>query len=226
MRRLTEDEVDTGELLQSLEGDTGEGTETVAVGRAEAVEVARGTERANVVHRRSDLGVLLSDNVRVGRRLQDTRESALRSLVLAGSNEVTGRFREASETTGEDDGPGELDTDGDSPRALVIAVLGSVDDDGGDEETDCGRGRLFSVSFRKRNGHRKSRLQGLTRDHPLVGTDNSTTNGLRGTLGLVHGDLRKRTSGQPAIDRARSCSPNSRGKRYRRHRDQQRHCER
>lgn len=44
---------------------------------------------------------------------------------------------------------------------------------------------------------------GLTRDHPLVGTDNGTTNRLRGTLGLVHGDLEKRKSGQSEIDRAR-----------------------
>lgn len=145
--RRTEDEVDTAKLLQSLEGDTGEGTETVAVGRAEAVEVAGGAERANVVDSRGDLGVLLSDNVRVGRGLQDTGEGALRSLILAGGDEVTGRFREASETTGEDDGPGELNTDGDGPRSLVVAVLGGVDDDGGDEETDCGRGRRW-ISFR------------------------------------------------------------------------------
>ena len=29
----------------------------------------------------------------------------------------------------------------------------------------------------------------LTRDHPLVGTDDGTTDGLRGTLGLIHGNL-------------------------------------
>lgn len=97
-----------------------------------------------MVHRRGNLGVLLSDNVRVGRRLQDTGEGALRSLVLAGGDEVTGRFREASETAGEDDGPGELDTDGDGPRTLVVAVLRGVDDDGSDEETDCGRRRFIS----------------------------------------------------------------------------------
>ena len=69
---------------------------------------------------------------------------------------------EPDHTNGEDECPNKLDTRGDTPSRVVIAVLCRVVDDGGEEETDG--------------------------DRPLVARDDGTTNPLGGTLGLVHGD--------------------------------------
>ena len=66
---------------------------------------------------------------------------------------------EPDHTNGEDECPNKLDTRGDTPSRVVIAVLCRVVDDGGEEETDG--------------------------DRPLVARDDGTTNPLGGTLGLV-----------------------------------------
>lgn len=119
---VVEDEVDTGELLESLDTESGESAETVSVLTLEAVEVRRRSERASVVNLRSDFSVLLGDLGRVDIDTEDASESDLSLLVLAGSDEVTGRFGEESESSGEDDGPRELDTDRDSVRAEIVAA--------------------------------------------------------------------------------------------------------
>lgn len=60
-----------------------------------------------MVDRRSDLGVLGGDDVRVGVGGEDAGERALGSLVLAGGDEEARRLGEEGETGGEDDGPSE-----------------------------------------------------------------------------------------------------------------------
>ena len=65
-------------------------------------------------------------------------------------------------TTCEDERPDELDTGGDTPCRVVIAVLSGVVDDGREQETDG--------------------------DSPLVAGNDGTTDPLGRTLGLVHGD--------------------------------------
>ena len=62
----------------------------------------------------------------------------------------------------EDEGPDELNGDGDAPGGVVVAVLGRVVDDGGEEETDG--------------------------DRPLVAGNDGAADPLGGALGLVHGD--------------------------------------
>ena len=52
-----------------------------------------------------------------------------------------------------------MKTDRNSVTSEIISILGCVDNDGGDEETDS--------------------------DHPLVGTDDHTTNMTRSALGLI-----------------------------------------
>lgn len=51
-------------------------------------------------------------------------------------DEVTGGVREEDQTTAEDKTPGELDADGDTVGAGIVAVLSSVGNAGGEQETD------------------------------------------------------------------------------------------
>ena len=69
---------------------------------------------------------------------------------------------EPDHTNGEDECPNKLDTRGDTPSRVVIAVLCRIVDDGGEEETDG--------------------------DRPLVAGDDGAADPLGGALGLVHGD--------------------------------------
>ena len=75
-------------------------------------------------------------------------------------DEPTGRFREEQETGGEDDGESELNTDGNTVGARVDAVLRSVVDNRGEEETDS--------------------------DGPLVSRHNGSADPAWCALGLVH----------------------------------------
>lgn len=51
-------------------------------------------------------------------------------------DEVSGGVGEEEETTTKDDSPGELNTNGDLVRLHAVVLLGTVDDTGGEEETD------------------------------------------------------------------------------------------
>lgn len=100
---VVEDKVDTGELLQRLEADSGPGAESVLARSAfEAVEVSRRAERALVVDVGRDLGEFLVDLGRIGVGAQDARERFARLFVAAFEEEPTGRFGKDRETDDED----------------------------------------------------------------------------------------------------------------------------
>lgn len=87
--KLTEDEVDTGELLESLDSDSGPHAKAVASRSVlEALEVAGGTDSALVVKVGGDLGVFLVNLGRVDGGVQDARKSALGLLVATLGDEV------------------------------------------------------------------------------------------------------------------------------------------
>lgn len=81
---------------------------------------------------------------------------------FAGADEVAGGLGQEDHAAEEDEGPGELDGDGDAVGAGVGAVGGCVVDDGGEEEADC--------------------------DGELVGADDGAADPFGGCFGLVEGD--------------------------------------
>ena len=132
------------------------------MGRAEAVGVRALAavllllERsADVRELRLDLGVVFGEGREAGERRRSLDITAL-------LDEPTGGLREVEHADDEDERPDELDGDGDAPGGVVVAVLGRVVDDGGEEETDG--------------------------DRPLVARDDGAADPLGGALGLVHGD--------------------------------------
>lgn len=143
--RVVEDEVDTGPLLHHLHRSTEDSSAEVRLAIPEAALEAVGPA-ADKGCRRDDLALVLL----VGDDLGDLRLDVLGVLRLASDlgkgvdgvfnaatlDEVSGRVGEEEETTGEDDGPGELETDGDLVGLHAVEVLGSVDDTGSEEETD------------------------------------------------------------------------------------------
>lgn len=141
-----EDEVAARELLHHLEGDAEEGTAGVAVGLEDGTLEAHGpgTEVAGVGYDAGlvfvvgdDLGELVADVVGVDGLVAEPGEVGGGPLELSFLDEVTGRLWEEEETNGQDQGPGELKSDGDAVRAAVLAVLGAVVDARGKEKTDC-----------------------------------------------------------------------------------------
>ena len=110
---------------------------------------------ANIVQLGLDLRVVLREGRKAGER-------ASGGLVLALLDEPTRGLGEVRHAGGKDEGPDELDGDGDLPCRVILTVLGGVVDDGSEQETDG--------------------------DGPLVAGDDGTTDPLGGTLGLVHGD--------------------------------------
>lgn len=160
---VVEDEVDTGELLPSLEGHAGSGTEELlALAHPEAVEVGCFTMRHFDVEVGLDVGELRADEGIVHVGAVKTCQGA-GGVLGATLLDVPARgLGEDKHADGEDDCPGELDGDRDTVRARVGAVLGAVVGNGSDEKTDG--------------------------DAPLVARDDGTTNPTRSALGLVHGD--------------------------------------
>lgn len=75
-----------------------------------------------------DLSKLVLDVSRVTGLVADTGESDGGLLDVTLVRPETGRLREEHETATKDDGPEELDTDGDAVRAGVEPVLSGVDD--------------------------------------------------------------------------------------------------
>lgn len=134
-RAVVEDEVDARELLEGLQGHAGElalqdrGLEAVQVGGLAdaALEVQVGLDLAE-----------FRDNGRVS--LVETPHAGERRgglFHLAGADEEARGLGQEDHADEEDEGPGELDGDGDAVGAGVGAVGGGVVDDGGEEEADC-----------------------------------------------------------------------------------------
>jgi hypothetical protein len=140
---VVEDEVDTGELLKSLEETSS--CETLAKVAAEAVEVAGLAEAHLVLVVGHDLAELL-DNCRVvGRESAESGERLGGPLWLAALDVHARSLGQEKHTEEDDQGPEELDGDGDAVAASVIAVLGGVVDNGGKQKTD-GNGKLIGTN--------------------------------------------------------------------------------
>ena len=132
-----DDEVETGELLPGLEGNTSEGTEKDFVGGAEAVEVRRLAQFLLALERNADLVKFGLDFGVVGRKGEKTGERTSGILVALLLDEPSRRFGEEGHTDGDNEPPNELESDGKLPRSTGGPVLCGVVDDGGEEKTDC-----------------------------------------------------------------------------------------
>jgi len=143
--RVVEDEVDTGPLLHHLERSTQDGSSQVGSGVSERSRETSGpgTEPGGGGHQRSlvlgvgdNLGKLGLDQSRVLVLSTKTGQNVSSSGDVLLLDKVSRRLGEHEETETEDKTPSELDTDGDSVRSRVGSVLGKVDDDGGQHDTD------------------------------------------------------------------------------------------
>lgn len=143
--RVVEDEVDTGPLLHHLHGGTEDGSAEVGLAIPEAALEAvgpraeprgGGDDLALVLLVGDDLGNLRLDVLGVLGLTTDTGESVDSLFDLTALDEVARRVGEEEETDSEDDSPGELDADGDLVGLHGVHVFGSVDDAGGEEQTD------------------------------------------------------------------------------------------
>jgi len=149
---VVEDEVDTGPLLHHLHGSTEDSLAQVGVGledgAAEAVgpalvPAAGGDDGALVFLVGDDLGKLSLDVLAVLGLATQSGERLASLLDTAALDEVSRGVRKASDTATKDKTPGELDGNGNAVLAAVSAVLDSVVDAGGDEETK-GDGELVT----------------------------------------------------------------------------------
>jgi len=84
----------------------------------------------------NDLSKFILDVLRVKGLATDTAKSVSSLVKLALLDPVTGGLREERKTDGENDGPEELDGDGDTVRASIATVLGGVYNAVGDEDTN------------------------------------------------------------------------------------------
>lgn len=157
---IVEDEVDTSELLESLETHAGE--LALEHGAAEAVDVAGSALGHLVVVVGLDLGNLGDDGLVVGRETAELAERPGGLVHLSLLDEESRSLGKDQHAKNENDRPGELDGNWDTVGARVVAFVGGVIDDGGKEKTDG--------------------------DRQLVSTNDGTTNPLGSRLGLVQRD--------------------------------------
>lgn len=153
--------VDARQLLQGLQSHTGK--LALAHGLAEAVQNAKrlaGDLLLLVVD--SNLVELHADR-RVGRgQAADLAEGTGGLFVALATDEVAGRLGKHEHSTDKDQGPGKLDGNGNAVGAGVLALVGGVVDDGGEQEADG--------------------------DGELVASDDGTADPLGSRLSLVEGD--------------------------------------
>lgn len=151
------DEVNTSELLQSLNCTTG--SETLAEGTTDDLEVGGLAETKLELVVCLDLRQFLDDSGIVDVDAAKTSKglgSLLMSILL---DEEAGGLGQNNHTSNQNNGPGKLNSHGNPVAAGIIAVLGGVVDNGSKQQTKG--------------------------DGQLVSTDNSTTNPLGSSLGLV-----------------------------------------
>lgn len=137
--------VDTGPLLHHLQRSTQDGSSQVGAWVAEAtreavrprVNVRRGGDEGRLVLVvGDDLGQLLLNILGVLGLASDTGQRAGRVFDAATLDEPTRRLGQDDQTGTENQRPKELNTDGDSVRASVVAVLRGVHDAVGQQDTD------------------------------------------------------------------------------------------
>lgn len=160
MERRRTDEVDTGELLESLNRTTG--SEALANRSPEDLNVGCVTE----THFEFVVGLDLrqfGDDSRVidvhAAKTSKRLESFFMSILL--DQEARG-LRQHDHTRNQDDSPSELDRNGDTIAASILTVFGRIVDNSSQKKTEC--------------------------DSKLVSTDDRTTDPFGCSLGLVKGD--------------------------------------
>lgn len=143
--RVVEDEVDTGPLLHHLERGTEDGLAQVGIAvperTLEAVGPAAeprggGDELALELLVGDNLGELILDVLGLLGLATQTRQSIGSGLDISALNKVAGGVGQEEETGGEDDGPEELDRNGDAIGAGILATLAGVDHAGGKHDSD------------------------------------------------------------------------------------------
>ena len=85
----------------------------------------------------NDLGKLIPDILGIERLVAQAGEDDGGPVHLALLDEEAGGLREEEDTASKNEGPGHLETDGDTVRAAVDTVLGAVVNARGQEETDA-----------------------------------------------------------------------------------------
>lgn len=84
----------------------------------------------------NNLGQFLLDIVGFNGLTADTGQHIGSLVQVSLLHKVTRRLREDKKTTSENQGPGKLQSDGDSIGARVVPVLGAIVDTGGQHETN------------------------------------------------------------------------------------------
>ena len=142
----------------------------------------------------NDLGKLILNVGRVARLVANGGEAERGLLEVALLDPVTRRLGEEEQTRAEDEGPEELNTDGDAVRAGIKAVLGAVDDATGEENAD-GDAELVTGDERAANG--------LGRDLGHVQDDNGGDEADTGTCNeTTEDEAGKRVHGRDLEDAA------------------------
>lgn len=147
-----EDKVDTGPLLHHLHRGTEDGSSQVGSRVPEGTRETLGpTGKVTTGRDQSGLELIVGNDLsqfrfnveRVGGLVTDTGENGAGSVVHSLLDKVSGRLGQPEETTGKDDGPGELDANRDSVGTGVEPVLCCVIDTGCQQETN-GDGELVT----------------------------------------------------------------------------------
>lgn len=131
-------EVDTSELLKSLQSHTSEDTKSdVVLAASEAVDVGAAVGLSEFVFDGGLHVVGFSLQFRRARfETGDFGDGAHGFFLAALEDEPSGRLGEEVETDGEDEGPDELNADGNLVAGDGIHAFGALDHTGGDKEAD------------------------------------------------------------------------------------------
>lgn len=131
LRAVVEDKVDASQLLESLEQASGE--KTLSKATLETLDIT-GASNAHFVFMVSpDLGNFFKQSGIISRETSKFGQTPDGSFVVVCLNEITGCFGKDKHADHKDNGPCELDRDGDAVGAGIIAGVGGVVHDGGQQ---------------------------------------------------------------------------------------------
>lgn len=139
---VVEDEVDTSELLEGLEKAAS--SKTFAKVAAEAVEVGGLAQAHLVLVVSHDLAELFDDGGVVDVESAKSGERLGGPLGVATLDVHARSLRKDEHAEEDNQGPGELNGDGDAVAASIVAILGSVVDNCSQEESDGDRPLISS----------------------------------------------------------------------------------
>jgi len=124
---VVEDEVDTGELLPCLESHSAEGTEqNLVLTHSEAISPRGITDLLFDSQIILDVLHFLSDFRVITRNASQALERLGSRLIFTSFQVPAGRLGKIEKTAGEDEGPDELNRDGDLVRRMVVATIADL----------------------------------------------------------------------------------------------------